>query len=318
MATSGFFQQQVNTTFAPGVLGDFASLNPRWYYQAGPGGLVAGPAGLTVGNFAWVSPSYLDQDNAPVIANNFGTGSVAGFVHREQQALITNFLAASTLIVPAGYQVTLTTNADLWVLNSGTTYAQIGMSCYANYSNGSASFAAAGAASTATASASTISAQTFSVTATINGNQMTVTAVGSGTVYPGAVISGTGISTGNTIVSQLSGTTGGIGVYSLSIAEQNVTTGETVAGTYGLLTVGGTVVGTWGVGQTVTGTGVTAGTYITALGTGAGGAGTYIVNLTQTVASEALAAATNVQTKWFAMSSGAAGEIIKISAQALG
>jgi len=51
------------------------------------------------------------------------------------------------------------------------------------------------------------------------------------------------------------------------------------------LTVGGTVTGTFAVGQVITGTGVTSGTYITALVSGTGGAGTYTVNNSQTVAS---------------------------------
>lgn len=42
------------------------------------------------------------------------------------------------------------------------------------------------------------------------------------------------------------------------------------------------------IGQTVVGAGVTAGTIITALGTGTGGAGTYIVNNSQTIGSEAM------------------------------
>lgn len=42
------------------------------------------------------------------------------------------------------------------------------------------------------------------------------------------------------------------------------------------------------VGQTVLGVGITAGTIITALGTGTGGAGTYIINNSQTVGSEAM------------------------------
>jgi hypothetical protein len=54
------------------------------------------------------------------------------------------------------------------------------------------------------------------------------------------------------------------------------------------LTVGGTVAGTFAVGQLICGTGVTAGTYITALGTGTGGAGTYTVSASQTVASTAI------------------------------
>jgi len=45
------------------------------------------------------------------------------------------------------------------------------------------------------------------------------------------------------------------------------------------------VTGTIAVGQLITGTGVTAGTVITALGTGTGGAGTYTVSASQTVSS---------------------------------
>jgi hypothetical protein len=48
------------------------------------------------------------------------------------------------------------------------------------------------------------------------------------------------------------------------------------------------VTGTIAVGQLITGTGVTAGTTIVALGTGTGGAGTYIVSASQTVGSTAM------------------------------
>lgn len=51
------------------------------------------------------------------------------------------------------------------------------------------------------------------------------------------------------------------------------------------MTVSAVTFGTVEVGQEVVGFGVTAGTYITALGTGSGGAGTYTVNNSQTVAS---------------------------------
>jgi hypothetical protein len=60
-------------------------------------------------------------------------------------------------------------------------------------------------------------------------------------------------------------------------------TTSSISGT--TLTVGGTVTGTFAVGQTISGTGVTAGTTITALGTGTGGAGTYVVSVSQTVSS---------------------------------
>jgi len=54
------------------------------------------------------------------------------------------------------------------------------------------------------------------------------------------------------------------------------------------------VSGTLYVGQVLTGSGVTAGTTITAFGTGTGGTGTYIVSASQTVASTAITAATHI------------------------
>ncbi len=58
------------------------------------------------------------------------------------------------------------------------------------------------------------------------------------------------------------------------------------------LTVTAVASGTLFVGQTISGTGVTAGTRITALGTGTGGVGTYTVSASQTVASTAITAGT--------------------------
>lgn len=56
------------------------------------------------------------------------------------------------------------------------------------------------------------------------------------------------------------------------------------------LTVSAIASGDIDIGQTVTGSGVTANTQITAFGTGSGGTGTYTVNQSQTVGSEALTA----------------------------
>lgn len=311
------FQTFVGTQPSPAVAGDFASANPRYSVDAGPGGLVAGAAGVVIGRFAWWSASEVDSNGAPAIVNNFGAGPVTGFVHREQQGLITQFLADSSMVIPQGFAMTLMSGGDFWVVNSGTTECNVGMFAYANFSNGAVTFAAAGAAATASGTASSIAANTFSVTGSLSGNQLTVTAVGSGTVVPGATISGTNVATGTQIVSQLSGTAGGIGVYSVSIGEQNAAS-TTISGTYGTLTVGGTVTGTFGVGDSLSGTNVVAGTTITALGSGTGGAGTYIVNNNTVVSSTTITAATTVQTKWIAMSSGLPGELVKISSQPLG
>jgi hypothetical protein len=300
---------------APGIVGSFYSLNPRFSVPAGPGGIVAGSAGLVVGRFAWLQYSLIDPDNSAIIANNFGLGAPAGILHNEQQGLITTFLADASLVLPGGFMADLLAGGDLWVTNDGASYAQPYMKAYANLATGKVSFAATGAPSSATGFTGAVAASTFSVTGSIAGNVMTVTAVGSGVVVPGATISGTGVSTGNKIVSQLSGTAGGIGTYATSIAEQAVAAGTTISGTYGTLTVSAAGTGTLIVGGILSGTGVTAGTQITALGTGTGGTGTYIVDKNTVVSSTAdIAETLNVETKWVAVSGGAAGELVKITA----
>jgi len=310
-------QATVNTVPAPAVAGDFASANPRFTALAGPGGYVSGAAGATIGAFCWQDWSFLDPDGNPTNINSFGNGPVTGFIARYQQGLITQFLSDASMIIPQGFDVTVMSGGDFWVVNNGTTFAVQGQKAYADLATGLVSFAATGSPAQATSTAASIAAGTFSVTGSVNGNVLTVTAVGSGVVVIGGIISGTGIATGTQIRNQLSGTAGGIGTYSLSIGEQTAAS-TTVSGTYGTLTVGGTIVGTIPVGAAVGGSGVTAGTVITARGTGTGGAGTYIVNTTQTVGSEALTFNTNVETKWIAMSQAAAGELIKISDHPLG
>lgn len=89
-------------------------------------------------------------------------------------------------------------------------------------------------------------------------------------------------------------------------------TASTIAGT--TLTIGGTVGGTsYKVGQIITGGTTAAGTVITALGTGTGGAGTYTVNISQTVASAALNSQTDIETKWYAADSVTDGQMVKIT-----
>lgn len=53
---------------------------------------------------------------------------------------------------------------------------------------------------------------------------MTVSAVTSGTIYPGMILTGTDVTTGTRIVSQTSGTTGGAGVYVVSISQTTAST----------------------------------------------------------------------------------------------
>ena len=70
-----------------------------------------------------------------------------------------------------------------------------------------------------------------SFTATISTTNMTVTAMLSGTIQAGQVISGAGVTGGTVVVSQTSGTTGGAGVYVIS-PTQTVSVGVTMTGIF--------------------------------------------------------------------------------------
>jgi hypothetical protein len=321
--TAGF-QTQVNTVPAPAVAGDFATMNTnRFTFPAGPGGLVAGNSGVAVGLWGWTNDQGMDPDNAPTIVNNFAgiTGTLApqGFIAREQQGLNTIYLLDATQIVPQGFPVTLYTVGDFWVKNGGATAAYIGQKAYASLNSGITTFAAPGSASTASINGS-IGAGTASFTGYVVGNVLNVLSVASGVLYVGELvygsIGGSGVTAGSFISSQLSGT-GGVGTYSLTVGEQLVggTAGGSLSGSYGLLTVGTLSSGTVFVGGSIGGAGVTANTILAALVTGTGGVGTYVVNNTQTVAAAALTVGSNVETNFYAMSSGQPNELIKISRQ---
>jgi hypothetical protein len=320
MSGTGGFQTQAYSQPAFAVAGDKASSNPAFYYQAGPGALVAGQS-LTVGRFAWVTGA-LDPTGNPSVANGFGSGNTAGLVPNEFEAMITTYLADASMVVVPGYQVSLVTGGDYWVKNEGTTQAIRGQKAYANFSNGAITFAATGAPTNAASFTGSIAAETASFTGSIVGNVLTISAIANGLPVPGGILSGSGggasIATNTQILSQLTGLSGSVGTYLVNIGEQNVggTAGITISETYGQMSVTALASGTIGVGDVVAGTGgggVTSGTVITALGSGLGGTGTYYVSPTQTVTSTSLTVQGNVETPWFAVSEGLAGELVKIT-----
>lgn len=69
---------------------------------------------------------------------------------------------------------------------------------------------------------------TTSVTASIAGNIMSVTAVGTGGIFAGQVITGSGVTAGTKVLAQLSGTASGIGTYSVSAIQTVASTTVTV------------------------------------------------------------------------------------------
>lgn len=321
--SQGDFQTQVNVAQAPAVEGDFCDKNPRYSFEAGPGGLVAGPAGATVARFAWAT-APLDGDGTPSQVSNTGFGPVDGFVHREQQGLIVDYLASSGLKVQPGFGMTLMIGGGFWALNNGDNVALPGMKAYANFADGLVTFDDTGSpAGGGTSTASTLAAGTFAVVGSILDAILTVATLSSGNVRNGGTISGTNVISGTQVVGQIlpleaGEALGGVGRYQLSVGEQSVAVGTTISGTYGLLTVGGTVAGTFAVGQTVTGSSVTADMHIRQAISGTGGAGTYAVDVSQVLSSQAINTAANVETKWFCRSQGLPGEIVKISDQPLG
>lgn len=306
------FQTSVAVQPAPAVAGDFCDANPRSTVNAGPGGLVAGADGVTVGRFAWASMEYIDGDNAPALVNNYGTGAPTGFVAREQQALITTYLADASMVIAPGFQMGLFNGGGFWAKNDGAVLAPYGGTVYAEKGTGKILPSAATAQATGS-----IAAGAASVTGSITGNVLTVTVAGSAPLVVGAVLSGSGgggVASGTEIVGFLSGT-GGTGTYAVSIPEQTVTS-TTIAAAWGVFTAASAVTGTFAIGDVLSGTGgggVTAGTRITDFGTGTGGVGTYIVQQTQTVTSTTIAATASESTKFKFMSNALPGELVKIS-----
>jgi len=135
------FQTQANLQQAPAVAGDFASSNPRSTVVPGEGGFVAGTAGVTVGAFAWVQADGQTILNTPPSGY---TGAPDGFVHRDQQALITTYLAQNGNVIPAGFPVVLHKTGDFWV-TVNVAGATRGQKAFASQTTGAMQPANAGA-----------------------------------------------------------------------------------------------------------------------------------------------------------------------------
>jgi hypothetical protein len=138
---------------------------------------------------------------------------------------------------------------------------------------------------------STVTSAVF--TGSTSGTTLTVTSVKSGTLAVGQNLFAVGVLQ-ETVITALGTGSGGVGTYTIgrsqTIASSQMYTSSpgavitaAISGT--TLTVASVASGTLFVGQTIQGAGITTQTIITALGTGTGGAGTYTVNNSQTIAS---------------------------------
>jgi len=270
------FQGQVNLTQAPGVAGDFASANPRASALATNGGLVAGAGGVTVGKFAWI-----DTDGVTVYNRGTATRAPDGFVHREQQALITQYLGEATMVIPQGFPVTLMSAGDYFAKVTGATAATQNATVYADYFSGDITIGAAatGASVTAAIGATSTASLGSTFTATGTGTSLAVTSV-TGYLSVGDTISGTGVPVGTTIVAQVSGTAGAAGTYTTSVATTASAATVTSFGTVLNVTA---VTGLISIGDNLAGTSMPTGAVISAQLTGtAGSTGTYRMSVAGT------------------------------------
>lgn len=319
------FQTQVNATPAPGLPGTLASSNPISIVDAGKGALVAAVGGVIVGNFAWISGTT--NLGGGTARNSYVTAPAApdGFVINQHEGLITAWLGQATMTIPQGLPVTLAQRGDFWAIANGPAAVR-GNKVFANVFNGSTLFAAAGSFP-----ANNIGTNA-SVTAAISAaGVMTVSAVGSGTLAVGQLVQGVGIPA-NTYILSLGTGTGGTGTYNLTQTGFTTTSGTvtatspaglggaaassvSIAAATSTLTVTTLTSGTLAVGMLVQPiAGIPAGTYISALGTGTGGTGTYILSAvaTATVTTQACNFSPWIETPFYANSDGNPGDLVKI------
>jgi hypothetical protein len=290
------FQTEVNNQPAPAVAGDFCSANPRATVLAGPGEFLAPAGGLVVGRFCWADP------NTGTVSQSYKAGYQLGYLHRENQAIITQFLGDNTLSVAAGIVVTLLSQGEFWAqFEAGATP---GNAVYADPNTGKPVAGAAGGLNVSSVTASAGSA----FTGVINSNVLTISAL-TGYVSPGDVLAGAGITLGTVIGAQLTGPAGGAGTYTVTHA--NVAS-EAMTATSSVLNVTAVASGALGVGSKLSGSGVSAGTVITGVLSGTGGVGQYTISPVQhfaptTVSENAIA------TPYKVHSLAANGEVAKIS-----
>ena len=127
----------------------------------------------------------------------------------------------------------------------------------------------------------------------IQNNILTVTQLTSGGISINQTMTGLNLPSGTTITQMLSGAGGQVnelGTYLLNTTIVNPTPTFTASVSGTTLNVSAISQGTLGIGCVITGTGITSGTTITALGSGSGGTGSYTISNSLTISSEAMTA----------------------------
>lgn len=267
------FQTVVNNQPAPGEAGDFYGVNPRASVIGGPGMYRAPEDGLIVGNFCWVNPATGE------VSQSYLPGGIIGFLHRENNAVITEFLGEAVYVVYRGLPVTLFDQGDFWArFADGATPGQ---AVFADAGTGTPIAGdTAPTTDTFTGSAGFTGTAQMGATLTtiaITANVATLV-VATGYVTVGDIVTSANIA-GLPIGAQLTGPAGGSGTYTFVHADVAAEAG-TVASN--LLHVTATVRGALVIGSVVTGGAMAVNSTVTAIP----GGGFYTISgAPQTVAS---------------------------------
>jgi hypothetical protein len=325
------FQQQVNLYPAPAVWGDRASMNPTATVDAGPFNLTSGLLGAVVGKFGW---QVLTPATMLSIVNNYSPTQPTipdGFVANEQQALITTWLGQQSMVIPAGYAVTLYNRGDFW---GKTVYtdAAVGSKVFANVFSGDVYPAASGSfIADVVGSAAVVTATT-----TAGSYSMNVTAFTSGTLAVGQQVSGPGLTNGLYYI-ESAGTlvlpaSSGSGTINLTQAAVTASTGgsfntianvgiggatcSSVSSTSSTtMTINTVTNGTIVPGQLIQPiTSIPANNWVASIGTFNGTSGTIIMGLasTGTITAQACKFSAFIETPWYFNSAGNVGDLVKI------
>lgn len=285
MPPLGSFQSAVNTQQAYAVEGDFASSNP-YFSVLNYGAAFKSGLRVVIGRAVWRDPADANT------VNGFGSGPILGLIHRNQQNVFQTYLEGASLFVYKGSPLAVFNGGDFWARNAGAAAVTRGMKAYASYADGSLTFAATGspptvASVTAQQLANSVTADVSNpaFTGSISGTTLTVSAISTGGLAPGKIISGGNSAAGvvvpnSTIVKQLTGTAGQAGTYQLNISQTVAGSSMTASG--GWLHVTAVTSGAIWPGITVSGTGIVAGTKVDGFGTGAGGTGDYSLDTATT------------------------------------
>lgn len=304
------FQTLVNNQPAPGQPGDFYGVNPRAVVlsantplgSAGAGAagavgqLVAPAGGLIVGHFAWADLT------TGVVSQSYDANGQLGFLHREEQCIITTYLGFSTYMVNQGFPVTLFSQGDFWGLFAAG--ATPGQRVYADPDTGALLAATDGSPPAVVSATGSIGA---SFTGVVAANVLTASAV-TGYLSPGDIVTGAGVA-GVALGPQLTGTPGGAGTYTLTngnVASEAMTSTSTVLDATAVTT------GSLGVGDVLTGpsgspqiTGQISGT--------PGGVGLYQLSGSPISFASGSITVNGILTNFKVKSLCAAGEVAKIS-----